>query len=471
MIMTNKLPKNFFWGNSTSSMQTEGAWNLDGKGKSVYDVRPATDGTSDWKDGIDEYHRFEEDFNLMASQGMNFYRFQISWSRVDPEGDGNFNEKGIEFYNKMIDALLKRNITPMICLYHFDMPLALAQKYNGFLSRPVVKAFVRYGIEMVKRFGDRVKYWITFNEQNLYHTSEAFNISGYLKGDKTIDELYQISHHVMLAHAGVANFIHEHTDCQIGGMLAYSEVYPATPNPQDVLYARKIDEFLNRDLLDAFIYGRYSHEVMTYVKNHKIEMDYQLNDDEALIQVSSDFIAFSYYRSETIDSTRVPLNTVPNLYLDYGSKKNPYLETSEYGWQIDPAGFRDILAKVYNEYSVPMFPIENGLGMREEYKGQEIQDDGRINYMRNHIQAMKDAIFEDGVEVLGYLGWGLIDIPSSSGNMDKRYGTVYVNRTNHDLKDMERIPKKSYWWLKQVIESNGENLNDLNLETEKTQYA
>lgn len=160
--MTNKLPKDFFWGNSTSSMQTEGAWNLDGKGKSVYDVRPATNSTSDWKDGIDEYHRFEEDFDLMASQGMNFYRFQISWSRVDPEGNGNFNEKGIEFYSKMIDALLKRNITPMICLYHFDMPLALAQKYNGFLSRPVVQAFVRYGIEMVKRFGSRVKYWITF---------------------------------------------------------------------------------------------------------------------------------------------------------------------------------------------------------------------------------------------------------------------------------------------------------------------
>lgn len=459
--MTNVLPEGFFWGNSTSSMQTEGAWNVDGKGKSVYDVKKATENSSDWHNAIDEYHRYEEDFNLMVQQGMNFYRFQISWSRVDPEGNGNFNEEGIEFYDKLINALLKRNITPMICLYHFDMPLNLAEKYNGFLSRPVVSAFIRYGIEMVKRFGDRVKYWITFNEQNLYHTREAFNISGYLNGDRTVDEMYQISHHVMLAHAGVANYIHEKTDCLIGGMLAYTEVYPATPNPKDVLYARRINEFLNRNLLDLFIYGRYSHEVMNYVRNHNIEMDYQLNDDETLIQVSSDFIAFSYYRSETISSDDVPEGTVPNLYLDYGAKVNPYLKTSEFGWQIDPLGFRDILTKVYNEYSVPMFPIENGIGVRENYDGTEIQDDYRINYLRDHIQAMKDAIFEDGVEVLGYLGWGLIDIPSSSGNMDKRYGTVYVDRTNHDLKEMKRIPKKSYWWLKQVFESNGANLKDL----------
>lgn len=458
LIMTDKLPKDFFWGNSTSSMQTEGAWNVDGKGLSVYDLKPATKETSDWHDGIDAYHNYEQDINLMANQGMNFYRFQISWSRVDPNGDGNFNEAGIAFYDRLINALLKRNIKPMICLYHFDMPLALSKKYNGFLSRPVVSAFVRYGIEMVKRFGDRVKYWVTFNEQNLYHTSEVFNISGYLTGDKTVNEMYQISHHVMLAHAGVANYIHEQTDCLVGGMLAYSEVYPATANPKDILYARQIDEFLNRNLLDAFVYGRYSNEVMNYVRNHKIEMDYQLNDDETLIKVTSDFIAFSYYRSDTIDSTEVPAGTVPNQYLDFGLKRNPYLQTSEFGWQIDPLGFRDVLTKVYNQYCVPMFPIENGIGFREEYTGKEIQDDYRIDYMRNHIQAMKEAILEDGVEVLGYLGWGLIDIPSSSGNMDKRYGTVYVNRTNHDLKDLKRIPKKSYWWLQRVIKSNGESL-------------
>lgn len=459
--MTEKLPENFFWGNSTSSMQTEGAYDLGGKGKSVYDIRPATENSSDWHDAIDEYHRYNEDFDLMAQQGMNFYRFQISWSRVNPQGDGEFNEEGIQFYSDLIDALLKRNITPMICLYHFDMPLHLAEEYNGFLSRHVVDAFVRYGREMVKRFGDRVKYWITFNEQNLYHSSEAFRIAGYLTGDKTVDELYQISHHVMLAHAGVANYIHDQTDCLIGGMLAYSEVYPATSDPKDILYARQINEFMNNDLLDVFVYGRYSNEVMTFVKNHAIDMDYREEDSDTLVKVSSDFIAFSYYRSDTINSKAVPEGTIPNYYLDKGNEKNPYLKASEFGWQIDPLGFRDVLTRVYNEYSVPMFPIENGIGLREKFDGNEIQDNERIEYHREHIQAMKDAIFKDGVKVLGYLGWGLIDIPSSSGNMDKRYGTVYVNRTNHDLKDMKRVPKKSYWWLQHVIATNGADLSDL----------
>lgn len=460
--MKEQLPKNFAWGNSTSSMQTEGAWNIGGKGKSVYDVRPATKDSSDWHDAIDEYHRYDEDFDLMAKQGMNFYRFQISWSRVNPMGDGEFNEEGIKFYSNLIDNLLEKNITPMICLYHFDMPLHLAEEYNGFLSRHVVDAFVRYGKEMVKRFGDRVNYWITFNEQNLYHSSEAFRIAGYLKGDQTDDELYQISHHVMLAHAGIANYIHETTDCLIGGMLAYSEVYPASPDPKDVLYAREINEFMNNDLLDVFVYGRYSNQVLTFVKNHGIDMDYQPDDADILIKVTSDFIAFSYYRSDTISAQLVSEGTIPNYYLDKGIKKNPYLKASEFGWQVDPLGFRDILTKVYCEYGVPMFPIENGIGLREEFDGSEIQDNERIQYHREHIQAMKDAIFEDGVKVIGYLGWGLIDIPSSSGNMDKRYGTVYVNRTNDDLKDMARVPKKSYWWLKHVFETNGADLSDLN---------
>ncbi|MDV7694235.1 6-phospho-beta-glucosidase [Pediococcus parvulus] len=456
--MTKEMPKGFLWGNSVSSMQTEGGYNEGGKGKSVYDTFPATENSSDWKVAIDDYHNYPEDLDLMANQGMNCYRFQISWSRVNPDGDGEFNEEGIKFYDNLINELLARHIQPMICLYHFDMPLHLAEKYNGFLDRHVVDAFVTYGKKMVDCFGDRVKYWITFNEQNLYSTSETFRIAGYLKGERTDDELYQISHHVMLAHAGVANYLHKQTDNLIGGMLAYSEVYPASSLPKDVQYARQIDEFLNRNLLDVFVHGRYSNEVLTFVKNHGINMDFTDADQNVFNQLSSDFIAFSYYQSVTISSSVVPDNTLPNYYLDTGGKENPFLKVSEWGWSIDPLGFRDILTKTYNSYGVPMFPIENGIGVRETYDGHEIQDDYRINYHRAHIQAMKDAMFEDGVPVIGYLGWGLIDIPSSSGNMEKRYGMVYVNRGNHDLRDMKRIPKKSYGWFKKVIASNGNDL-------------
>ncbi|WP_412989108.1 glycoside hydrolase family 1 protein [Pediococcus siamensis] len=456
--MTKEMPEDFLWGNSVSSMQTEGGYNEGGKGKSVYDTYPATEDSSDWKVAIDDYHNYSEDLDLMANQGMNCYRFQISWSRVNPDGDGDFNEEGIQFYDNLINELLKRHIQPMICLYHFDMPLHLAETYNGFLDRHVVEAFVRYGKKMVDCFGDRVKYWITFNEQNLYSTSEAFRIAGYLKGNKTDDELHQISHHVMLAHAGVANYLHKQTDDLIGGMLAYSEVYPVSSLPKDIQYARQLDEFLNRNLLDVFVHGHYSNEVLTFIENHHINMDFTDADQTIFNQLSSDFIAFSYYQSVTISSSIVPDGTLPNYYLEVGGKENPFLKVSEWGWSIDPLGFRDILTKTYNSYGVPMFPIENGIGVREHYEGKEIQDDYRIKYHRDHIQAMKDAMFEDGVPVLGYLGWGLIDIPSSSGNMEKRYGMVYVNRGNHDLRDMKRIPKKSYGWFKKVIAANGNDL-------------
>lgn len=266
--MSQALPNGFLWGNSTSSMQTEGGWNEGGKGKSVYDDRPASKDASDWHVAIDDYHRYDEDIKLMADQGMNAYRFQISWSRVCPTGDGDFNEEGIKFYSDLIDKLIKAGITPMICLYHFDMPLALAEKYNGFASRHVVEAFVRYGKKMVDEFAKRVPYWITFNEQNLYFMPDAYRIAGDLDGERSDSALYTISHHVMVAHAEVANYLHEHSNAKIGGMLAYSEVYPASSNPRDILYARQIDEFFNKNLLDVFINGQYSTEVMTFVKNH-----------------------------------------------------------------------------------------------------------------------------------------------------------------------------------------------------------
>ena len=206
--MSQKLREGFLWGNSVSSMQTEGGWNEDGKGLSVYDIREAGEFASDWHFANDNYHHYEEDFDLMKDLGMNCYRFQISWSRVCPNGDGEFNEAGIAYYDRFIDDLIKRGIEPMICLYHFDMPLYLAENYDGFLSKHTVEAFVRYGVEMVKRFSHKVKYWITFNEQNLYHNDMAYRIGGVIKADKTRDHLYQIAHNIMMSHTGVANYIH-----------------------------------------------------------------------------------------------------------------------------------------------------------------------------------------------------------------------------------------------------------------------
>lgn len=453
------MNQKFFWGNSVSSMQTEGGWNEGGKSLSVYDIREASENASDWHFANDNFHHYTEDFDYMKDLGMNMYRFQISWSRVVKDGDGEFNQEGIDYYSRFIDDLIARGIEPMICLYHFDMPLHLAEKYNGFMSKEVLHAFIRYGKKMVDCFGDKVKYWITFNEQNLYHGPEAFRISGYVKGNQTDDELYQILHNIMVGHTAICNYIHETTDAKIGGMLAYSEVYPATCHPKDILVARKWDEFMNFTLLDAYVKGEYSSEMMKCIENHHINMNVLPGEMEEIKKQKNDFLSFSYYASSTISHKNIPEDTIPNNYMKYGKQDNPFIPTTEWNWQIDPYGFRDVLNKMYQRYHLPVFPIENGIGVREVWDGEnEIQDDYRIDYHRNHIQQMFAAMNEDGVEVIGYLGWGLIDILSSQGDMEKRYGVVYVNRSNHDLKDMKRVPKKSYHWLKQVIHSNGEKL-------------
>lgn len=455
------MKERFYWGNSTSSMQTEGGWKEGGKSLSVYDIVEPAEHRSDWHFANDNYHSFEEDFDLMQDLGMNMYRFQISWSRCVKDGDGEFNEEGLAFYDRLIEGLLKRNITPMICMYHFDMPLHLAKEYNGFLSKKVTEDFIRFGKKLVDRYSDKVKYWITFNEQNLYHNPYVFKIAGALDCDKSEEQIFQIAHNIMYAHCTLCNYLHEHSDAKIGGMLAYSEVYPATCKPEDILEARKIDEFMNMTLLDAFSHGHYSDEVLQYVKNANIDMHATKEELEEIAKHKEDYIAFSYYRSTTINADKIPGGTSPTYYLEYGGQDNPFIQTTEWNWQIDPLGFRDVLNKIHKRTGMDVFPIENGIGVQEEWDGEhEIEDDYRIDYHREHIRQMFNAIKEDGVPVLGYLGWGLIDILSSQGDMRKRYGVVYVNRTNHDLKDMKRVPKKSYHWLKKVIHSDGKDMEE-----------
>lgn len=456
--MTNSaFKKDFLWGNSVSSMQTEGAYNEGGKGPSVYDLVEPGEHRSDWKVAIDDYHRYPEDFDLMKDLGMNCYRFQISWSRVQPDGEGDFNPEGIQFYHDFIDALIARGIEPMICLYHFDMPLNLAKKYQGFMSREVVADFVRYGKKMIDEFGSKVKYWLTFNEQNLYSMQGCAKIAGALETPETLENILTISHHVMLAHAQVANYLHETTTDQIGGMLAYTELYPATAKPADNFYTEQINQFYNYNLLDAFTGRGYVPAFLNLIAQNHFQM-IQPGDLDMIKQQRSDFLPFSYYRSTTLSADKI--TDLTQLLTKGGAfKDNPYLQTTEWNWQIDPLGFRNIIVKMWNRYRLPIFPIENGIGVIEEWDGQhEIQDDYRIVYHREHLQAMKDAMEIDGADVLGYLGWGLIDILSSQADMRKRYGVVYVNRTNHDLRDMKRVPKKSYHWLKKVIAANGADL-------------
>ena len=455
------MNKHFYWGNSVSSMQTEGGWNEDGKSLSVYDIIEPGEDRSDWHFANDNYHHYEEDMDLMQDLGMNMYRFQVSWSRCVQDGTGAFNEAGFAYYDRFIDALLARGIAPMICLYHFDMPLYLAETYNGFLAKETTRYFIRFAAEVIRRFHHKVKWWITFNEQNLYSQPRtAFRIAGYRHGEKTTEELYRIIHNVMYAHCAVCTELHRVSpDAKIGGMLAYSEIYPLTCRPEDILAARKWDEFINADLLETFSRGQRSREVQRFIERSGIDTGETEEELQVIRDHREDFIAFSYYASGALSAEHIPAGTPVNDYAEYGFCTNPYIPATEWGWQIDPCGFRNVLNKIGQRYHMPVFPIENGIGVRETWDGEHpIEDDYRIAYHRNHIRAMQAAINEDGADVIGYLGWGLIDILSSQGDMEKRYGVVYVNRTNHDLRDMRRVPKKSYEWLKRVIRSNGQEL-------------
>lgn len=448
------MNKKFMWGNSTSSMQTEGGYNIDGKGKSVYDIREATENTSDWKVAIDEYNRYQEDIELMKEMGVNAYRFQVSWSRVLSDGFGKINEKGLQFYDRLINCLIENHIEPIICLYHFDMPLKLSEEYNGFSSKEVVDYFFKFAKIVIDRYHEKVKYWITFNEHNLYSTTGAFLIAGSNK-EENLTNLYQIQFNTFLAHAKVEKYIHEkYEDLKIGGMLAYSTFYPSSSKPEDTYLRNIYDDFSNKLYLDIFNGKGYLKTFDKYLENREVILDKSDDEIELINGMKSDFIAFSYYQSQTIKymgHDYDPFDTSSMV-------DNQYLDRSEWNWEIDPDGLLISMLDIYNRCNLPLFIFENGIGIREEYKeGELIEDDLRISYHKSHIEAMLKAM-DMGVECIGYLGWGLIDILSSSGNMEKRYGTVYVNRGNHDLRDLKRIKKKSFNYIKQVYESNGKDL-------------
>lgn len=455
----DRLKKDFLWGTSVSSMQTEGAVSEGGKGPSVYDdpelcVRGKT---LDWKVAIDEYHRYDEDIQLMAEMQFNCYRFSVSWSRVYPEGDGNVNEEGLKFYDRLINRLIEKGIEPMICLYHFDMPAHLARQYHGFASRYVVDAFVNYGKTLIDRYKDRVKYWLTFNEQNIFSWDSSIGGCYLPWTEKT---LYQVNHNTLVAHARLVRYLHKTApEAKIGGMIAYQLRYPASTLPKDQLLAQQFDEFYNQSFFEVYANGKYPEYVIRYFKKHRCMPQFEKNDETDLLEGKVDFLAFSYYASGLISANRIPPSIPVSKYNEYGSAVNPLIGTTEWNWQIDPEGFRLILINTFNRYHLPVFPIENGIGVKEEMVDDEIiSDDYRVDYHRDHIEQMERAIFEYGVDCMGYLTWGGIDIVSSQGQMAKRYGFVFVNRDDNDLRDLKRIPKKSFYWMKKVIQTNGGDL-------------
>ena len=461
--MERKMPENFYWGTSVSSFQTEGARNEGGKGLCVYDVRPVKPEFAGWDVAIDAYHRYDEDIALMKEMGFNFYRFSICWSRIIPNGtlDEPVNEEGVAFYNSLIDKLLAAGIEPMITFVHFDMPYHLVKNYNGFASRYVVDCFERYAQVCIERFGDRVKHWMSFNEQNLHGMMlRVSNAEEIPEGVHRAKHLYQVNHNVFIAHCKAVRALRErYPESYFCGMNAVTNIYAYSNTPKNNLFAWQAYNYANGFHADVFAHGKYPDYMVAYLTNRGWMPHFE-EEDEELLKYTVDYLAFSYYRSDTLTEGEFDYERPYHEVMAAHKVNNPNLERNEWNWEIDPVGFRWTMIDMHQRTGLPVFILENGIGWREDLdENGEIHDDYRISYHRDHIKEMKNAMFEEGVPCLGYITWGGIDIPASMADMDKRYGFVFVNRTNKDLRDLRRIPKKSFYWIKKVFESNGEDLD------------
>lgn len=472
--MKNIFPDTFLWGASTSAFQVEGGWDEDGKGLSVADYNSfqLSDRQADSKTASDFYHHWQEDIGLMKQLGMKAYRFSLSWSRIIPDGDGEVNEAGLDFYRNVIHALKENGIEPLVTLYHFDLPFALVKKYNGWLDRRCADAFERYARICFRTFGDQVKYWQVINEQNLMirvdNRMNIYNVSDPEEADRM---RAQMDYHMFIAHAKAVNACHELVkDGKVGPAVSSTCTYPMSSRPEDVWAAVNNDWFKTEYCLDMLVNGEYPGYFRRLLKERNIELRAEPGDDALLKSAKIDYIALNYYRTLCVSylpedsahprGTRAFRNTEVDFdqYGYFRNERNENLEASEYGAQIDPMGLRIILNRYYRKYHLPLIITENGLGMHDELADDhKIHDSYRIDYLRSHIQAIADAI-DDGAEVFGYCPWSFMDLLSSHQGFRKRYGFVYINRDDFDLKDLRRIPKDSYYWYQKVIASNGTDL-------------
>ena len=465
------FPEGFLWGGAVAANQCEGAYDEDGKGLSVQDVLPhgirgeRTEApTSDNMKlrGIDFYHRYREDIRLFAEMGFKVFRTSIAWSRIFPNGDEDRpNEAGLEFYDRVFDECHKYGIEPLVTISHYETPLHLAEKYNGWTDRRMIGFYETYVRTIFERYKGKVKYWLTFNEINsILHA--PFMSGGISAPADTLTEqdLYQAAHHELVASALATKIAHEiMPDAKIGCMILSMPTYPLTPSPDDVIAVMEA-EHKNYFFGDVHVRGRYPGYMKRYFREHGIEIEFAPGDEE-ILKNTVDFVSFSYYMSccASADETKQKRGN-GNLL---GGVPNPTLKASEWGWQIDPKGLRYVLNMFWDRYQKPLFIVENGLGAvdiltEDEHGNKTVEDDYRIQYLHDHLVQVGEAI-RDGVDVMGYTSWGCIDLFSAStAELKKRYGYIYVDRNDDGSGTMERYRKKSFYWYKDVIASNGENL-------------
>lgn len=448
----------FLWGASTSAFQVEGGFNEGGKGLATTDARQVPAGIADAKIAADHYHHMPEDVQLMKELGLDIYRFSFNWTRI--MGDGfEANEEGIAFYNELINECLKNEIIPFPTLYHFEMPQALVEKFGGWKSRECVDHFVAYAKVCFEAFGDRVKMWGTINEQLIVSAASDLNGNHEENPDQKMKDMYQMSYHMSLAEKRtIALFRDLVPDGQIGPVCSMQVVYPESPSPENILAAHDASDFLQNCFLDMSVYGEYPQSYQNYLKAKGWYPETQPEDEAILKNNHPDLIGINYYCSTCIRAVKETdnISKLPPFYRNecFTLGNNPHLTKTKWmEFGIDPEGLYIGMRDIYERYRLPMIVTENGLAYSDELVDGEIHDDYRIEYLDAHIQQC-ERLVEEGYPLLGYCTWSLLDLVSSHQGFRKRYGLIYVDRTDEDVKECRRIPKDSYTWYQEKIKAS-----------------
>ena len=458
------FPNDFLWGASTSAYQVEGASASHGKGPSIQDLHHPAD-LSDFSIASDHYHHVEEDVALMKELGLKAYRFSISWSRIFPKGKGEINPEGVAFYHTLIDRLVASGIEPVVTLYHFDLPLALYEN-GGWTNRETIDAFAQYAKTLFQEYGDKVKYWLTINEQNVMINHPAAMNPGKTPTNK---ELYQQNHHMLLAGAIATSLCHELVpEGKIGPAPNIIAVYPKTCKPEDVVAADNWEAIRNWLYLDVAVKGVYNPIAWAYMEEKGLVPYMEAGDMDLLASAKPDFLGVNYYATATVSAAkndghdRAPRNGDQQTMVGeegvYRAETNDLLETTEFGWQIDSVGLRTTLRRVYDRYHLPILITENGIGARDALEDDgTVHDAYRVDYLRRHFEQARLA-FSDGVDLIGYCPWAFMDLVSTHQGYQKRYGFVYIDREEKDLQTLRRVKKDSFAWYQNVIATNGSHM-------------
>lgn len=471
------MKNNFLWGVAMSASQSEGGALSDGKGLVMDDVvsnvqNGRFEATANLEialnkkydyypshNAIDFYHRYPKDIKLFADLGVKVLRTSINWARIYPKGtEEEPNEAGLAFYDRIFDECLKYGIEPVVTLNHFNTPMGF-YKQGGWKNRLIVDYFVKYAKTVFKRYKNKVKYWMTFNEINMILSLPLVGglINPALEDDVDFAK-YQGAHYQLLASALAVKAAKEiNPNFKIGCMMGAGITYPYSCRPADVWEAFKENEE-EYALIDVQVKGKYPHLYISNLQRKNLKLDITAEDLKILEENTVDFIGLSYYNTRLTAADKSSLQTSSaNLQ---GTIKNPYLKSNDFDWQSDPIGFRTTLNDLYSRYGLPLFIVENGYAAIEKSDGNMIQDDYRIEFLRDHIEQMELAM-KDGVEIIGYTPWTALDIISAStGVIEKRYGLIYVDLDDEGNGTLDRTPKKSYYWYQKVVQTNGKDLSN-----------